>query len=596
MNWFLASGDAPFFYPEQIRALSWLPGIMDYARGFGESRLPILWLDYPFQIVTKLLSTIGLSWWVIDKLLWVLVFGLAAYASYRLARYVLENSHVAFLCPLIYIGNTYFLLLFGGGQLGVALAYGLSPYVLYRFIKFIDRITINKEVSSIKYLVSSIQNGLWLALLICFDLRLAYLVMGAVLLYLATSIMYRVLSIKYEKKILYTLYFILYTFIIPLLVAIMVHMFWILPIMMVRGGASGIIDVLTNPGMLKFLSFADFSHTLSLLHPNWPENLFGRVYFLQPEFLVLPLLAFGGLLFYEKSKMSKRNKRDLYFFALLGLLGAFLAKGAGEPFGGVYIWFFDHIPGFVMFRDPTKFYLFIALGYSVLIPFTLLQLAHVISIKYYVLSIKYKNGIHNTLYFILYTLFVIFWLFTIRAVFTGRVAGNFRPLVLTNEYITLKDLLVAEKEPYRTLWLPRADKFVYSSDIHPLLTGDSLWKNASMGALLTIVDSPEFPKTILNAGVRYIIVPADIEKRIFLSDYRYDQSQRDALIEAVSKTGLQKLPEFQQVAVFENPIYTFHAEIPEYVEKQEYWARVGLAICIVLIGWLLLNFRKSIAS
>ena len=37
-------------------------------------------------------------------------------------------------------------------------------------------------------------------------------------------------------------------------------------------------------------------HALSLLHPNWPENLFGKVYFLQPEFLILPILAFSAFL------------------------------------------------------------------------------------------------------------------------------------------------------------------------------------------------------------------------------------------------------------------------------------------------------------
>ncbi len=59
----------------------------------------------------------------------------------------------------------------------------------------------------------------------------------------------------------------------------------------------GLDNDLTNPGMLHFLSFADFSHTLAFLHPNWPENLFGKVYFLQPEFLLLPVIAFSALFF-----------------------------------------------------------------------------------------------------------------------------------------------------------------------------------------------------------------------------------------------------------------------------------------------------------
>ena len=199
-----------------------------------------------------------------------------------------------------------------------------------------------------------------------------------------------------------------------------------------------------------------------------------------------------------------------------------------------------------------------------------------------------------------YLLFIVFWLFTIRAVFTGQVTGNFRPLELTHEYVELKDIIANDTEPYRTLWVPSADKFVYSSDLHPFLTSDALWKNASVGALLTIFDGSEFFKTIENAGVRYIIVPQDLEKRIFLSDYKFDTSIRNSIIETMERTGLRRLPEFQKLAVFENPTYEIAIVIPEYVAKQEYWTILGLAIsgciCIVLTGWLLLNSRKSIAS
>jgi len=274
------------------------------------------------------------------------------------------------------------------------------------------------------------------------------------------------------------------------------------------------------------------------------------------------------------------------------LLGTFLAKGANPPFGGVYIWLFEHIPGFVMLRDPTKFYLYIAIGYSVLIPFTLYSLA------YSELRITnwYKKSIRYPLSVIIVLIFAAYWLFTLRALFTGQAAGNFRPLLLTHEYQKLHDLLVNDNKSSRILWIPSADKFMYGSVIHPVLFADTLWKNASSGALLNASGTPEFFNTLQNAGVRYIIVPKDLEKRIFLSDYRFDNNQREALIHALDQTGLRKLPEFQELAVYENPTYEFQLVVPDYVEKQKYWAIIGayLSACtlVVTIGSMFIVFRK----
>jgi hypothetical protein len=583
MQWYFSSGDLDFFWKEQLQSFSWLPQVFRKDVGFGVSGVLSLWLDYPFRLVLKILSSSGLSWFIIEKLLWLSVFVIGIYSSYCLAKYILKTRLSSGIASFIYIANTYFLLLFGGRQLGVALAYSLSPLVLLKFIQFIDT-TLELRGKSYELRKKTIGNGLSLALLVCFDLRLAYLVLGAIVLYLVSRIWYLVLHKKFS--IPDTLYLILYTFVIPLFVAMVVHLFWILPIIMVRGGF-GLEQEFTNAGMLKFLSVADFSHALSLLHPNWPENLFGKVYFLQPEFLMLPVLSFGALFFFNKTnpptpRLRRASRTNIIFFALLALVGAFLAKGANEPFGGVYVWVFEHVPGFVMFRDPTKFYLYIAIGYSILIPHTL-----------QCLSIWFKNRNGDL---ILNTLFVIFWLFTIRAVFTGKATGNFRPLVLTHEYVELKDMLVNDKVPYRTLWIPSADKFVYSSDIHPLLTSDALWKNASMGALLTAIDSPEFFKTVHDAGARYIIIPQDLEKRIFVSDYKYDQSKRDSIIEAVEKTGLRKLPELRELAIFENPTYKFKIVIPEYVEKQEYWSRIGLVIggsILIALSGLVYTYNRK---
>jgi hypothetical protein len=323
------------------------------------------------------------------------------------------------------------------------------------------------------------------------------------------------------------------------------------------------------------LSVADFSHALAFLHPNWPDNLFGKVYFLQPEFLILPILAFASLLFLKK---TSDNRGRITFFAFLALIGAFFAKGINDPFAGIFNWCFIHLPGFLMFRDPTKFYLFTAIGYAVLIPYCLEQLCGRMK--------KFK--------WVIYTVFILFWCFTTRPLFLGQLTGNFRVQTVPQEYIQLKDMLVSDRTPSRTLWMPSVEKFAYVSDIHPSLAATDVFKNASISGLMNIATSSAFVPAIAAAGVRYVIVPQDVGGTIFMTDYTFDPMLRQDLINALQHTLLKQDTVYHHIAVFENTQFSFHADIPAFVAKQEYWSRVGLLIdgmvLVILAVFLLARY------
>lgn len=71
------------------------------------------------------------------------------------------------------------------------------------------------------------------------------------------------------------------------------------------------------------------------------------------------------------SKLLNIEKGNILFFMLIGIAGAFMAKGANEPLGNINIWIFSIIPGMQMFRDPTKWYTLVAVSYAMLIPYSL---------------------------------------------------------------------------------------------------------------------------------------------------------------------------------------------------------------------------------
>ena len=256
----------------------------------------------------------------------------------------------------IFVTNSYILLLVSGGQMGIALAYSITPLVSVSFIKI-----------AVQNLKLSIITGILFSIQVMFDIRIAYITITAIILYLILHF------IKSKETLRSSLYILIYSLVIPLGITGLLHAFWLLPLLF--SGTSSINqqlgDIYTTTEAVKFFSFAKLENSLSLLHPNWPENIFGKVGFMKPEFLALPIVAYLSLLFINsKFKIQNSNSKIILFFALLGLVGAFLAKGASEPFGQVYIWLFEYVPGFVMFRDPTKWYLFIAISYAVLLPFS----------------------------------------------------------------------------------------------------------------------------------------------------------------------------------------------------------------------------------
>lgn len=57
----------------------------------------------------------------------------------------------------------------------------------------------------------------------------------------------------------------------------------------------------------------------------------------------------------------------MQFFALLALLGVFLSKQVAPPGGVIYKILFEYFPGFSAFREASKFFVLIAMSYSVMI-------------------------------------------------------------------------------------------------------------------------------------------------------------------------------------------------------------------------------------
>lgn len=544
-NWFnfslIVGGDFAFIFKSVYSTYSIFPFAWGFSQGngLGGNLSPFLWIatnvNIPVTILGKYLS---FSWPVIERVAYFYPFLLiGSFSIVMLSKFLSLKNIYSSISLLCFLANTYILLLVGGGQVLLALSYAISPLVILLYMLLIDKIT--KRVEN-DVLFLSLITGLVVALQVFFDFRFAYITCVAVFMYVVYFIYNYFFVINNSKKIV--IFYIWWLLIVPLFVVLAIHSFWILPTVFTHENLlQQLGSAYTSTNAVKYFSFAKFENTLSLLHPNWPENIFGLTHFFQPEFIFLPLLAFSSLFFVQRSIRHKNEQGYIIFFVFIALLGAFLAKGANPPFGNIYIWAFDHIPGFKLYRDPTKWYLLVSLSYSILIPFTIKSIHEWIGKRKNIFTKNKVLNIQNAFIFVTLGLY----LFLIRPAFLGELRGTFKTSNVPNEYFQLERFLSKQNSFSRVLWVPTLERFGYYSSNHP-----------AVGALgyYSLVDSNDVLKTIKNSkteaslqerSVGYIVVPYDVEKEIFVKDRKYDNKMYQYVV-----VSLQKIPWLTEIKGF----------------------------------------------
>lgn len=535
----ISSGDWGFFYNSSLKEFSIISNSWNnvFNSGLGGSNFIILGLFFYFSsTIYFLFNFFKFDWLLIERIAWFWPFLIiSVFSSYFLFKELFSNRFAVFSSS-IYLFNTYVLMLVGGGQMGVALSYSIAPLVLYSFIKLNENIKL-------KY---SILFGILFGILVMFDLRITYIMLPALGIYF----LFNIKQLIFGKDLKEIIVNISYIFIIPFAVSGLLHAFWILPLLALhQNPAQSFGVVYTSAEAVKFFSFAKFEDAVGLLHPNWSENIFGKVGFLKPEFLLLPVLAFSSLLFVSKTK-DLRFKIYVLYFALLGLIGAFLAKGANEPFGGIYLWMFDYVPGFIMFRDPTKWYTLVAISYSILIPFSIWKIYEWLKSRS---KFSIKSKIFNASN--LFLLVIVFCLlFLIRPALFGQLSGTFKATTIPDEYIKFEKFLSSDNNFSRILWVPTLQRFGYYSNLHPAIPAQDFFKTVDYSQIIKKIRTSEGEKLLQEAGVRYIIVPYDSQGEIFLKDRKYNNEIYKKTINEIKQISyLKQVNDFGKIAVFEIP-------------------------------------------
>jgi len=243
------------------------------------------------------------------------------------------------------------------------------------------------------------------------------------------------------------------------------------------------------------------SAALALFHPFWTG---GFIYWFQSHpvifyFWILPIFAFCGMV------LDKSRKLILYF-AFLALFGILLAKQVDHPFSGLYPWLYANLPGFNAFREATKFYYFIILGYAFLIAafFNYLGARQNKSMKMRLVS----TGA--------FTAIVLVFVVSLIPLATNKINTMFQEKKIPGDYQRLYSFLEKDKEPYRTLWVPRSTQWTYFSAQNPKVSAidfasgfhliDAHRDNTqTREQVIAMINANNH--AVLRTNIKYVVVP-----------------------------------------------------------------------------------------
>jgi hypothetical protein len=535
----MTHGDWGFLFAESVKE-NFLHASIWSESGLGS--LIITSSSYPVRFIWGFLSffmDFGLSERVLY--LWPSVL-VTSIGIFFLINKICRTNISALVGSFVYTYSTYFIV-GRTGSLTLEVGFALAPIFLLLFI-------ICLEKMEFRYLVLTACVG---TLLGYFEFRVLYLVTVICGLYF----IFDILTSVHDRKIIFKK--ILYSAFIYIII-LLNNFFWLLALSVSKSISNN--DVF-NRGLFGN-EFMSITKSITSFHPFWSGGKFE--FFVLQEipayFFILPLLAFLGLI------LNRHNKK-VVFFGIVGLLGVLLGKQVGEPFPNLYEWLYLNLPGFNAFREASKMYFFIALGYSVLAA----------SFIDWIWLNWTKSTFHffSKLFLTALLLLVILW--NAKSVINLEIGSILVESHVPVDYLILREKIISENQNYRTLWIPRDSRFGFYTNMNPKINAidiiGGLWKNItyniydSSASRIANVISKKYLNSILDiSSIKFVIVPIqDIQNDDdFFQSYggRQNPNIRQWYIDKLDKISWLKKVDmgFTELVVYENknykqPIFVF---------------------------------------
>ncbi len=468
--------------------------------GLGEYGIFTLW-SWPYNFVLGLLSRLGLNFSIQERIFYILpILLIGIFGLRKSIKYYNISGLGIFISTIFYLTTTYLLLLIDGGQLSIALSYAFFPLVFIQILRSIYG-NLKDQIISVIFLI----------FFASFDIRFVFILLLLLIMRFIFEIINRFAKEKHIGigRWIYGGLFFSFLF-------VLFNSFWILPFKMFPLSSVTYSSLISNIE----LSTVTWKHAVLLLQPQWYKNVFGVVPPVNYAFIMIPILAFSApVIFFFRENNKYRS--EVIFWTLIAILGVFLAKGSNPPFGGVYSFIFNKIPGFSLFRDSTKFFFLVALSYSVLIAF---------SVDWLVNRFNWKLKIGNWKLSIISFLLIPYFLSLISPVYTGEMTGTFSKPINEKEFRYVDLTIEKDNQFGRVFWIPGIAPLGYSDYNHPSLEALRLTKIRpfSIGIVGSyeifnfLREAPFMGELFKVSDIEYLVYPYPDPRRIDLKKDNID--------------------------------------------------------------------------
>lgn len=478
--------------------------------------------------------------------LWPVIF-LTPFSSYLLLQKIFKNNIAVFIGVLVYSFNTYFVII-QTGHLTLMGAFSFAPLIILFY-----QLTLGKN-----NVFSALLAGLLLFLSASYEPRAFYLITLLLFFYF---IYYFFFIQKIFTK--YTISKLAFFAFVPILIVGLLNFYWIL-------GLSQIGALSSNELFRRELfgnEFLSLLSSITLFQPFWTGHRL-QIFEVQPipiHFWLIPLFAFLGLY------LNRKNK-NILFFGIIALIGIFLTKQIAPPFSGIYPFLFKYLPGFNAFREASKFYFLIALGYSVLI-------AGFID---WIWNNWTKKGLQTYGKYFLTLIIAFIFLWNTKPLITGEIGTVFVPRYVPSDYEQTKKFILDQNDYFRTAWIPTSSRWSIYTNSHPKINIVEMvntdWNKfikskrndkITEAELMRDIVSSSFSDSLFDlSSVKYVIIPLrdNANDDDFFIHYG---NNREFYINALDELDyLERIDiETREIAVYENAEYRPHIYLTENKEQ-----------------------------
>jgi hypothetical protein len=481
------NGDWTFHFAESLKSFaslsfSWSP------TGLGSLNLTSS--SWPSMFLFGAFGLFHQNSNVADKFVFMVpVIALSGLPCYLLLKKILDSTPAAIVGSFVFSFNTYFLII-KTAQLTVLVADFLAPLLVLLFIYALEK------KKAIYIVLSSV-----LALIIgSYEFRIFYIVATVLLLYFIFH-----LSVLEKKQLRSNLKSVIAGSSVLVIICFL-NLYWALGL---SKSGSVLHNAIFDRGLFGS-QYLNLQQALTLFHPFW-NGVEPIGFLVNPTpyyFWAIPVLAFLGLV------LNRKNPK-IVFFGFVTLLGLLLTKQEDAPFQNLYLWLYQHFPGFNAYREASKFYFLIALGYSVLIAAL---------VKWVWENVPKSNDLQSKIlnigkYALVISISGIF-LWNIKPFVTGEIGTLFVPRTIPSDYLVVKDFIQSQPDYFRTFWVPTSPRWALYTNQHPKINAVDIYQNdwqdlvsknnpkiPSNQRIVDILKQP-YAKDILDrTSIKYLIVP-----------------------------------------------------------------------------------------